>query len=281
MTNDGTNMKVFADFLGNSWINLPEFYNPKTSCITFKITNLSSLNLSICETLDPNATGRVKKGEKRYDRQNSRSFTLTLDEVIELNQNLPKVLNGTYVNNSPNVPENNRAKLVFTHFNEHNHPSFCTFDKVDSGGKSSIRVYINPCQETGLKGSYYIFRQNELLRFKLFIDSLSKHGDLIVCMFEAIKNHFKNILFKMGVYSNSNTSGGNYNNNGGNRSTTNSYYNSNQSPSPNTTAVPPMNNAPNQQPQPTQQDSNDLFGNNDNNMMSTVVGEDDIFGDLM
>lgn len=199
---DETSIKdSISHILSSTNFKTPEFYNPKTSAFSYKITaQFKGVSICIPKTLNPNVSGRPKPGEKRFDREHAAMFTLDVGECCELLEAIPSLLKGTYNNPNEKNPKN-KGKLIFTHFppNENSQPSFLIVEPArDASGTivGSLRISISPPKNSNYVYCGYSFRRVELIRFRFFLNAVCNYLDFTSCVYEANKNTTKMAIYE-------------------------------------------------------------------------------------
>jgi hypothetical protein len=176
---------MLMNIINNMFFKNPIFYNPKISCMSYKVTaGCEGLNVTISRALNTNS-GRPQKGDNCYDHQNAASFTLNLDDVISLVRAMPSIYNGTY--NNPNCKDDKPYQFKLTHFRDKK-PSFFIAEKArDSSGNitSGVKFTIIPPKSTG-GYAFYIMRENEYVIFKTFAENFARYTEFISSVLSAI-----------------------------------------------------------------------------------------------
>lgn len=72
------------------------FYSSSSSLRLNVSLKKGTLQLNISEALDKNKKVLAKKGERRYDHENSLNFSLNLREIVEIIRNMKKLISGNY-----------------------------------------------------------------------------------------------------------------------------------------------------------------------------------------
>jgi len=202
------------------------FYNPRISTVNFSIsTSKETIQVTIAKTLNPNIQGRPAPGQKVYDHDNPKWFSLTPTECLQIEKAIPSILNGSYVNTKE---KNDQYKNNFciSHFSN-NQPSRLIIDTAKNQQDGSIMGVTIAIINNG--GSvHYMFRSEEFDLFKSFI-----HNGWYLLPFqsqfqEGILKAAKQKEWEEKNKNNNSNSGNNYNNQNNN----NNYNYNNQNNNP-------------------------------------------------
>lgn len=164
------------------------FYNPRISTITLGVSIFKgTVQVAIARALDPNFQGQPSKGQKVYDWENTSFFSLSPDECYRIMTSLTDIVSLKYVNKKEKDPKYANVFSI-THFQD-KHPSRFIIDGTRSQQGTptgSIVMTIIPPPGKG-STAMYVFRPDELERFKFYIGNGAKYLDFIKDVYDGIE----------------------------------------------------------------------------------------------
>lgn len=165
-----------------------QFFNPKMSSISFGISVLrGTVQINMAKSLDPNIQGRPAKGQKVYDWENSNYYSITPLECIDILNAWKSLMDGTYQNPKE---KDARFKTSFglTHFRDRQPSRMLLYqakNQQTNQPMGTLMITLVPPQ--GTQSTTYLFRQNELISFRNYIECGAKYLDFSKDMFDGIK----------------------------------------------------------------------------------------------
>ena len=169
-----------------------QFFNPKMSAISFGISILrGTIQINMAKSLNPNMQGRPAKGQKVYDWDNSNYYSITPLECVDLINAYPLLMNGTYQN-----PKENDARFKtsfgITHFRDNQPSRLLLYQaKNQQSGQPLGTLMLTLVPPQGAQSTTYLFRQNELIMFRNYIECGVRYLDFAKDLLDGLKRSEK------------------------------------------------------------------------------------------
>lgn len=176
-----------------------DFFNPRIAHVCLDVSVITgSMQVKIARTLNPNHTGRIEKGTKVYDNDNSAEFSISATECASIYRSIPLLLKGTYINPDSKIDPKYKNAITITHFRNNKPSRFLLERSKDKNGNltGSLRVSLFPPEGEGVPASY-MFRPEEMVIFNNFVKHCAIDLPYHTCVVNGVIKLIKSGYFDM------------------------------------------------------------------------------------
>ena len=176
-----------------------DFFNPRIAHVCLDVSVITgSMQVKIARTLNPNHNGRIEKGAKIYDNDNSAEFSISATECASIYRSIPMLLKGTYTNPDPKIDSKFKNAITITHFRNNKPSRFLLERSKDKNGNitGSLRVSLFPPEGEGVPASY-MFRPEEMVIFNNFVKHCAIDLPYHTCVVNGVIKLIKSGYFDM------------------------------------------------------------------------------------
>lgn len=234
---------------------LPYCFYGKFSRMGMALSTNGGLQISLAPVLDgQQASGKVEKGINKFNNDAMVFFTLSPDETAYINQQIPSIAKGSYVNKDA-TDEKYKNVFSLTHYKDNNASRLL----LTNDGPGQIKLTVTEPNKQSvsfiIKNSTY--KGNPSYNLTLFVNLVKRHSENI--MYDILKDKSNNKLVKQQLFNlfknlNIRTDNSAFQNNSNNNRNNNYQNNQNNQHVKNTQPQPTQNDDPIPPPPPDEMD---------------------------